>query len=426
MIRDRDTFLAFMQRFLDKIKDYVIDKFITEDDIIRYINEHNIDQESHIDIRNSITALQGAFIYRGNINNTTEDIRDNTSLLTTKIQALLGNNHPLIGDVLIDNELVEWYYNGSIWNEYGQGEIGLATGSADGLMSKDLWTKLNNTPTSFAPTNAQKNVQSDWNSTNTQSDSYIHNKPVLYTKQNWIDDFISTGKTIKNEAIWSFNQGFNSEVNVVYEANSSDDTRTAKIMLGRRDRVYSKWWIEAASTGTWGDNPNLYFKNSTTGAQSPVTRVTFAQNGNVGIGTDTPSYLLDVNGTLRSKGYIIEGDDAFLEMRTSTVTATPLTRRLTIFAGRYNTDFHSWKIYTESTSAWGNTPELTFEMIGSTEASPEKIMTLSQSPKRVTITPSLYVEKNIHISDGNLRVKGTDIREVLLDLVSRVEALENK
>lgn len=115
----------------------------TESEIIAKITAHNTDFEAHADIRNLISALAGVFIYRGNIDEDTNTISGDKSLLTARIYTLLERTSQ-IGDVLVDNEKNEWYYNGTTWDNYGQFIIGLATAENDGLMSKELFTKLTN------------------------------------------------------------------------------------------------------------------------------------------------------------------------------------------------------------------------------------------------------------------------------------------
>ena len=48
----------------------------------------------------------------------------------------------IVGDVLVDYEKNEWYFNGSVWDNYGQFIIGMASNLSDGLMSKEDYAKL--------------------------------------------------------------------------------------------------------------------------------------------------------------------------------------------------------------------------------------------------------------------------------------------
>ena len=58
------------------------------------------------------------------------------------------------------------------------------SGSGSGLTTtqeQQITTAYNHSQSDHAPSNAEKNVQSNWNETNTSSDAYILNKPTLST-----------------------------------------------------------------------------------------------------------------------------------------------------------------------------------------------------------------------------------------------------
>jgi len=58
-----------------------------------------------------------------------------------------------------------------------------------------------------------------------------------------------------------------------------------------------------------GAGQNLYLQtfNTAINGSSPTTRVTILNsNGNVGIGTNNPSYKLDVNGTIHAKEVLVD------------------------------------------------------------------------------------------------------------------------
>ena len=52
------------------------------------------------------------------------------------------NRAPQLGDVLVDLDSHEWYFNGTVWDDFGQLHIGLATSTSDGLITKDQYVKL--------------------------------------------------------------------------------------------------------------------------------------------------------------------------------------------------------------------------------------------------------------------------------------------
>jgi hypothetical protein len=105
--------------------------------IVSAVSNHNSSGSAHEDIRNMIAALVGAYVYRGTIAvSNPSDVQ-----LTARIVELLSRQ-PAIGDVLVDIDKNEWYFNGTDWNNYGQFIIGLASATSDGLMTKEFFTKL--------------------------------------------------------------------------------------------------------------------------------------------------------------------------------------------------------------------------------------------------------------------------------------------
>lgn len=88
-----------------------------------------------------IQGLQGAFIYIGTIDKLTSEVTND--LLRARIQVLQGRA-PKQGDVLVDKNNIEWYYNGTDWNEYGPGEIGIASSNNFGLIRTNYQDKNKN------------------------------------------------------------------------------------------------------------------------------------------------------------------------------------------------------------------------------------------------------------------------------------------
>lgn len=84
---------------------------------------------------------------------------------------------------IINSKVAKVKVNGSTITPDSSGEVDLgniasnmASASADGLMSKEHYTKLEN-----IAAGAEVNVQADWNQTTTTADDYIKNKPTLAT-----------------------------------------------------------------------------------------------------------------------------------------------------------------------------------------------------------------------------------------------------
>lgn len=120
--------------------------------------------------------------------------------------------NPKLGQIYYNStDSLLYQYNGTEWKPVGKGyELPAATkdklggvkvGSrmsvtADGTVSADKQTDNNLTDAmkqnydaayqhsqaSHAPTDAQKNVQSDWNVTDAKSDAFIKNKPTIPSK----------------------------------------------------------------------------------------------------------------------------------------------------------------------------------------------------------------------------------------------------
>lgn len=103
------------------------------------INDHNTSPFAHADIRNLISTIQGAYIYRGVINENTVDVTQIS--LTNRLTALMSRA-PILGDVLTDLDRTDWYFDGTSWDNMGQTFVVLASAVNDGLMSKEDYTKL--------------------------------------------------------------------------------------------------------------------------------------------------------------------------------------------------------------------------------------------------------------------------------------------
>ena len=91
------------------------------------------------------------------------------------------------------------------------------SGSGSGLTTtqeQQITTAYNHSQSAHAPANAEKNVQSNWNETNTSSDAYILNKPTIPT----IPSNLVTGFS-NSYIIWTGTQS-------QYDALSTKDNNT--------------------------------------------------------------------------------------------------------------------------------------------------------------------------------------------------------
>lgn len=84
-------------------------------------------------------------------------------------------------DITADELINALGINNKVDKEDGKG---LSTNDFD----NDYKSKIDNLPTSYAPTDAEKNVQSDWNVTDTSSDAYIKNKPTIPSKTSQLEN----------------------------------------------------------------------------------------------------------------------------------------------------------------------------------------------------------------------------------------------
>ena len=106
---------------------------------VENMTDHNTSPFAHADIRNLISAIQGAYIYRGVINENTINVTQIN--LNARILVLMGRA-AILGDVLTDLDRTDWYYDGSSWDNMGQTFVVLASAVNDGLMTKEDYTKL--------------------------------------------------------------------------------------------------------------------------------------------------------------------------------------------------------------------------------------------------------------------------------------------
>ena len=97
-----------------------------------------------------------------------------------------------------------YQYNGTNWIEKEFGTAAEATTSEAGLMSASDKTKLTG-----IESGAEVNVQSDWNETNTSSDAYIKNKPVLKTvATSGSYNDLTNKPTIPTKSSWNYDDTY--------------------------------------------------------------------------------------------------------------------------------------------------------------------------------------------------------------------------
>ena len=125
------------------------------------------------------------------------------------------------GDKGLDGLTTKIRVNGSTYTQ-SNGLITLPnyptlSGSGSGLTTtqeQQITTAYNHSQSPHAPANAEQNVQSNWNETNTSSDAYIKNKPTIPT----VPSNLVTGSS-NSYIIWTGTQS-------QYDAISTKDNNT--------------------------------------------------------------------------------------------------------------------------------------------------------------------------------------------------------
>ena len=124
-----------------KIKDTLKGTSVDDVATIDNINDHNASPFAHADLRAKVDALNGTYIILGKIDSPTSGVNEtNLNARVFELKARL----PMLGDVLIDNDDNEHYFNGTNWDNLGQFIIELATASSDGLLAKEDFVKIQN------------------------------------------------------------------------------------------------------------------------------------------------------------------------------------------------------------------------------------------------------------------------------------------
>lgn len=101
------------------------------------------------------------------------------------IEATAKSNFPTTGEagkIYVDTSTNKTYrWSGSAYAEISSGGVSLGTTSS--TAGRGDWTKTayDHSQVAHAPSNAEANVQSDWNVTDTGSDAFIKNKPSAIT-----------------------------------------------------------------------------------------------------------------------------------------------------------------------------------------------------------------------------------------------------
>ena len=193
----------------------------------------------------------------------------------------------------------------------GSGTIGItqATTSTDGYLSS-----------------------TDWNTFNSKQNALTN--PVTGTgTTNYLSKFTGTS-TIGNSLV------YDNGTNVIIGNGSTDiqgrlqvTTSSGALLLNTDNSNFAILFRNTASSNKLWDistfNNNLVFNEGGVG-----TRLFMQAGGNIGIGTITPSFLLDVNGTLRASANVTGTDNVAVFHNTNTTTSgTPVIALSTASTG---------------------------------------------------------------------------------------------
>jgi hypothetical protein len=193
----------------------------------------------------------------------------------------------------------------------GSGTIGItqATTSTDGYLSS-----------------------TDWNTFNSKQNALTN--PVTGTgTTNYLSKFTGTS-TIGNSLV------YDNGTNVIIGNGSTDiqgrlqvTTSSGALLLNTDNSNFALLFRNTASSNKLWDistfNNNLVFNEGGVG-----TRLFMQAGGNIGIGTITPSFLLDVNGTLRASANVTGTDNVAVFHNANTTTAgTPVIALSTASTG---------------------------------------------------------------------------------------------
>ncbi|MGE3261017.1 MAG: tail fiber domain-containing protein [Bacteriovoracia bacterium] len=185
------------------------------------------------------------------------------------------------------------------------------------------------------------------------------------------------------------------QLQVVNVANNTDGN-TASLNLGvyNSSSLSQQAYISAVSTtGAANYNPALTF-GTTTGANSYAERMRIDSNGNVGIGTTTPAYKLDITGDVNATGCL----------RSSAGIASGTC----VSDERLKTDVHSFDLGLEALLGI-NSYVLRYNGLGEHPATEKpELGVLAQEVERTA--PQLVTTREVKLYPGDART--TEIKQV--------------
>ena len=184
----------------------------------------------------------------------------------------------------------------------------------DGKHASDFALK-SSVPTSFAPVDAEKNVQSDWTVTDSTSDAFIKNKPTIPTKSSWnYDDAYvkysatqsltdaqkSTARTNIGAGTSNFSGNYNDLTNKpTIPTDTNQTVKTGSVTFGANDVVE---FVAGSNVSISGDAANKKITISSTDTNTETT-LTVTDKSN----TDTTDLVYAVTNIVEggTKGHAL-------------------------------------------------------------------------------------------------------------------------